>query len=433
MASRTTQSSMHNQMPRYIAIFNGGLLLFSLSLALSKSAANILIALLLLYVVTLAIYRREFRTAIVRNASQPLLLPLALFLSVAVIGLLFTENIRDGVGIVNKFFGLFLVYIMVSVLLDWLETKKGESGFAERSLLAFLVGIFALDLIAVPSYLGIAGDTQIARSITPLLNLHHIWFANLNAVGMYAAAGILLFPPRPAGIRKKTFLASFVVLDGASVLLSASRSAWLGMLITVIVLAHLCVKKKKTYFILLAAVIGGAVLLYLFNGIVHMRVNRVARDISLFLAGQASTDVGERFLMWKAAFRMFLSNPLFGVGTGDYVSTMNRFMASGEFPAYLAQFNQPHNMYLFALATNGLVGLSALLYIFYRGLRFALPLLKSGGSEKFFAFLATATIVHYMVAGMTDSFFNIQILRYVFGFLMGVCVRNSVKAETVKG
>lgn len=410
----------------------GGLLLFSLSLALSKSAANIFLGLLLLYVIALAFYRREFRTALVKNGSQPLLLPLALFLSVAGVGLLFTENMRDGVGIVNKLFGLFLVYIMVSVLLDLIEPKKEESSVAERLLLAFLAGIFVLDVIAVPSYLGIARDTQITRSLTPLLNLHHIWFANLNAVGMYAAAGLLLFSHRPSGIRKKAFLVSFVILDAASVLLSASRSAWLGMLITAIVLAYLCVKKKKTYFILFAAVLGAVILLYLFNGIVHMRVNRVFSDISLFLSGQASTDVGERFLMWQAAFRMFLSNPLFGVGTGDYVSTMNSFIASGEFPAYLAQFNQPHNMYLFALATNGLVGLLALLYIFYRGLRFALPALKSDGNEKLFAFLAAATGVHYMVAGMTDSFFNIQILRYTFGFVMGVCVRNSLKTEDVK-
>ena len=420
------------QSHKYHVMIVGGLTLFSLSLALSKSAANVSMALIYLATLFFIVRYEDFRKTLLQSANQPLLLPLALFLSVAVIGVLFTENMRDGIGIANKLFGLFLVYIMVSTLLDWIETSKGESRVAERLLLAFLVGIFVLDVIAVPSYLGIAADTQLARSFTPLLNLHHIWFANLNAVGMYAAAGFLLFQFRQAGTRKKAFLVSFVILDGASVLLSASRSAWLGMLITVIVLAYLCVKKKKTYFILLAAVIGGALLLYLFNGIVHMRVNRVAGDISLFLAGQASTDVGERFLMWKAAFRMFLSNPLFGVGTGDYVSTMNRYMASGEFPAYLAQFNQPHNMYLFTLATNGLVGLSALLYIFYRGLRFALPFLKSGGSERLFAFLAAATIVHYMVAGLTDSFFNIQILRYVFGFVMGVCVRNSLKTGDAK-
>jgi O-antigen ligase len=411
-------------------IIFAALLLLGFSFGLTqKTPQNILLGLLLLYAVALAISRREFRTTIVKNARQPLLLPLALFLFVAVIGLLFTENMRDGVGIVNKFFGLLLVYVLVSVLLDLLESREKESSIAERLLLAFLAGLFVIDAVAVPSYLGIAGDTEITRWITPLLNIHHIWFANLNAIGMFAAAGVLLFPPRPARIGKKAFLVSFVLLDGASVLLSASRSAWLGMFITAIVLAYLCVKKKKTYLILLAAAIGAAVLLYLFNGLVHMRVNRVASEVSLFLAGQASTDVGERFLMWKAALRMFFSNPLFGVGTGDYVSTMNRYMVSGELPAYLAQFNQPHNMYLFALATNGIAGLAALLYVFYRCLRFSAPILRGGGRERLFAFLAAATAVQYMVAGMTDSFFNIQILRYAFGFIMGVCVRESLRGS----
>jgi O-antigen ligase len=123
---------------------------------------------------------------------------------------------------------------------------------------------------------------------------------------------------------------------------------------------------------------------------------------------------------------MFLSNPLFGVGTGDYVLTMNRWMASGDLPPYLAEFNQPHNLYLFALATNGLLGLSALLYLFYRGLKFALLLVKQEGERRVFAFVALATIVHFMIAGMTDSFFNIQILRYTFAFVMGVCVRASL-------
>jgi len=421
------------QAPRYHALMAGGLTLFSLSLALSKSASNITIVLLYLAAFFYIARYRDARSALFKSVRQPLLPPLALYLFSAILGLLFTANLHDGVGIVNKLVGLLLVYYMVSVLLDSLGAREKESGVAERLLLAFLAGIFALDLIAVPSYLGVIGDGKIARSFAPLLTLHHIWFANLNSIGTYAAAGLLLFPLRRYGVRKKAFLISFLALNGISVLLSASRSAWLSMFLVTIVLAYLCIKDRKIFFILIALTVGAAFLLYHFNGIVHMRVSRAIGEIPLFLAGQAQTDVGERFLMWKGALKMFLSNPIFGVGTGDYVFTMNNYMATGELPAYLAQFNQPHNMYLFALATNGLVGLAALLYIFYRGLHYALPLLKSGGSERLFAFLAAATIIHYMAAGMTDSFFNIQILRYVFGFMMGVCVRASLgvsKTET---
>jgi O-antigen ligase len=94
-------------------------------------------------------------------------------------------------------------------------------------------------------------------------------------------------------------------------------------------------------------------------------------------------------------------------------------------PDSLMAFNQPHNMYLFSLATNGLVGLAALLYIFYRSLTCVVPIVRADGGGNLFAFLALATVAHFMIAGFFDSFFHIQILRYSFAFIMGVCIRSS--------
>jgi len=420
------------QSHKYPVVIIGGLALFSLSLALSKSAANVSMALVYLTTLFFTSRHQDFRKTVLQSVNQPLLLPFALYLSAALIGLLFTENVSDGLGIVNKFVGLLLVYLMVSALIEAIGKGEGGRLTAEKLLLAFLIGIFTLDSIAVMTYLGLIGDKKFALPFAPL-HVHHIWFANLNALGMYAAAAFLLFAPRQRGHRIMIFSLSFIILGGVSVLFSVSRTAWLGMFFTTVILTYLMVKQKKVFFMVLLGMLGAGVSLYFFNRIVHMRLNEIVSDISLFFAGEANTNVGERFLMWKAAFRMFLSNPLFGVGTGDYFLTMGRYMASGEFPEYLAQFNQPHNMYLFALATNGLVGLSALLYIFYRVLRFSVPLLRTHENEKkLFAFLATAAVAHYMAAGMTDSFFNIQILRYAFAFVMGVCVRNSMKTENVK-
>jgi O-antigen ligase len=417
-------------LPRYSRALLAGLLLFGLSLALSKSATNVLIALIYLAVLFQAAGYRPSRSAIVSNARQPLLLPLALYLFAAVIGLLFTEHLADGIGIMNKIVGLLLVYLMVSVLLDSIDTGETVYQNAEKLLLAFLIGIAALNVIAFMTYLGLVGHKKFVVPLAPL-NVHHIWFSNLNAIGMYTAVAFLLFSSRRQDARYRIFFFSFLLVCGVSVLLSLSRTAWFGIFLTTIILIYLTIKKKKVFFISLLGMLGAGVGLYFFNQIVHARLNAIVSDILLFSTGRAKTNIGERFLMWKAAFRMFLSNPLVGVGTGDYVPTMSRYMASGEFPSYLAEFNQPHNMYLFALATNGLMGLSALLYIFYRGLRYALPLFKSVDEKRLFAFLATATTVHFMIAGMTDSFFNIQILRYAFGFVMGVCVRNSLRDSKV--
>jgi len=82
-------------------------------------------------------------------------------------------------------------------------------------------------------------------------------------------------------------------------------------------------------------------------------------------------------------------------------------------------------MYLFALATNGLWGLAALLYVFYQALLLALPLIRGGQEERLFGFIAVATAIHFLAAGFTDSLFNIQVVRYSFVFIMAVCIRKS--------
>jgi O-antigen ligase len=408
-----------------------GLLLFSMSLALSKSATNVLMAFIYLTVLFLVVRYQPFRSTVLRSARQPLLLPLALYLSAALIGLPFTGHLADGLGIVNKIAGLLLAYLMVSALLDSLDTGETTYGNAEKLLLAFLIGIAVLNAIAFMTYLGLVGDKKFVVPLAPL-NVHHIWFSNLNAIGLYASAAFLLFSPRGRTTGGRVFFSISMVFAVLCILLSISRTAWFGTLLTALIMTYILLKNRKAFLITAAAAAAMCVLVYQFSPIVHDRINLIASDIAHFSAGETATSLGERFLMWKAAVMMFLSNPLIGVGTGDYVPTMNSYIASGKFPQDLAQFNQPHNMYLFALATNGLLGLAALLYIFYRSLKFTLPLMRSDGREKLFAFLAVATSVHFMIAGLTDSFFNIQILRYTFAFVMGVCVRSSMKTEKVK-
>jgi len=417
---------------KYESIILTGLALFGLSIALSKSANNILIGLLCLFALALASLRPSFRTALLQHARQPLLLPLAVLMSVALVGLIFTSNFSDGIGIVNKLGGLLLAYLVVSVLLDMIGSPVARDQNAEQVLLAFLVGIFALDIIGVMTYLGFVANRKYFLPLSAL-NVFHIWFANLNAIGLYAAAGFLLFSPTGKDRRARVFLILLLALAIFSILFSLSRTAWFGMLVTMIVLSFFLIKKKIAFSLAMVVLLIAGIMLYLFNSIVHTRIDLVLSDVSSYSQGQANTNVGARFLMWKAAFRMFLSNPLFGVGTGDYVLTMNRGIASGELPEFLHYFNQPHNMYLFALATNGLPGLAALLFVFYSGLRATFPVLLSPGRNRLFAFLAVATAVHYLAAGMTDSLFNIQILRYTFAFIMGVCVRSSLLHDADAG
>jgi O-antigen ligase len=406
-----------------------GLLLFGLTLPLSKSAGNVLLFLFYPAVIVGMARYKDFKDAILSNIRQPLTIAFLLYFLVSLVGVLYTQRYSDGFHTANKFLGLLAIYVMVSVLMQTIQGEEKRHQQAEKILFAFLIGLMILNVIGVMTYLGIVGHKKFVLPLAPL-NVHHIWFSNLNAVGIYCGASFLLFSQRRRNPQAKAFLILFILIALFCILLSLSRTAWFGIILTMIIISYLMLKNRKVFIITVASAIAICILLYVFNSIVHDRIDMIVSDISKFSSNEAYTytSLGNRFLMWKASFMMFQSNPLIGVGTGDYVSTMTAYVKAGLFPEFLLEYNQPHNMYLFALATNGLLGLSALLFIFYRGLRYALPVLKSGGEKRLFAFVAVATLVHFMIAGMTDSFFNIQILRYTFAFIMGVCVRNSLSS-----
>jgi len=370
-----------------------------------------------------------FRKLVSSTVHQPLMAPLAIYIAVAIFGLSYTENLSNGLGIVNKMAGMILVYLMTAVVVDSFADGTARTAAAEGLLLAFIAGVFVLDIIGLLTYAGVIGDRKLFLPLYPL-HVHHIWFANINAVGLYATCLLLLFSDARNDSRKRYPLLAFLPLGIICILLSLSRTAWLGLAITSIFMSVVLVKDRRHLYILLFSLILGGLAAYLSNRIVHERVDLIFSETALFFSGHAQTNIGERFLMWKAAFKMFLSNPLFGVGTGDYVTTMHSYIASGEFPDHLSQYNQPHNIYFFALATNGLLGFGALLYLFYRILVFSQLLLRSGGRERLFGCLGLAVAVHYLVGGFTVSFFNILILRYTFAFIMGVSILSAFSPQT---
>jgi O-antigen ligase len=417
---------------RYYGSLAWFLLLFAFTLPLSKSAGNILLFLIYITAITGALLYQEIREPFISSIKQPLTLAFLLIFLVAFIGVFFSEKYADGIHTANKFLSMPAIYLMVAVLIQVLQEKSPKFGNPETILTAFLIGLMILNIIGVMTYLGIVDHKKFVLPLSPL-HVHHIWFSNLNALGLYAAAAFLIFSWRDLTRGSKVFLYIFLALAVLCVLLSTSRTAWFGILLTSLVMAFLIGKNRKIFFLSVGVVAAICLSAYLFIPFVQERIHMIGSDISNFEVGRVLTSsLGERFLMWKAALQMFLSNPLTGVGSGDYVPTMVAYVNSGRFPNFLLEFNQPHNMYLFALATNGLPGLIALLYVFYRILKFALPVGQMGKGdsvgekEKLFAFLAAATAVHYSIAGLTDSFFSIQILRYAFAFVIGLCVRRPI-------
>jgi hypothetical protein len=63
------------------------------------------------------------------------------------------------------------------------------------------------------------------------------------------------------------------------------------------------------------------------------------------------------------AWRMFQSSPVFGAGWGSYVYAVEKY------PLEFARQANPNNLYLLMLGETGVIGLCAMLWVFWRGLR----------------------------------------------------------------
>lgn len=368
----------------------------------------------------MAARQNQFRMNVSHSVQQPLNLSFGLYIGVLCLGLFYSQDLREGISVLKQTINLPLAYLMVAVLLDAEPDREKRTLIAQRTLFAFLMGIFTLDLIAFLTYIGAIGDKQGILPVTPL-KMHHIWFGNLNAIGFLGAATLIFFRSHRGKSFQAFVLLMFIPVALASLLLSMSRTAWVGFLGASVVLLYFLVPARKKFFFLSALFLTSCVSAYFISDAVHARIDRIFQDIDLFISGDPNTSLGARFTMWDASISMFLSNPLCGVGTGDYKSTISSFVASGHYPEILGKFNQPHNIYLFALATNGIIGLSALLFLFYRIMRHARIVLRQ--QNKAYGVLALTITTHFLVSGLTESLFNIHVLISSFALLMGICLR----------
>lgn len=73
----------------------------------------------------------------------------------------------------------------------------------------------------------------------------------------------------------------------------------------------------------------------------------------------AEGDLGQRDILVKAAWQIFLDHPLFGVGLTEVVNRIGGYVGTAK---------TPHNLYLYLLSGGGIIGFSIFMVIIFRSL-----------------------------------------------------------------
>lgn len=96
---------------------------------------------------------------------------------------------------------------------------------------------------------------------------------------------------------------------------------------------------------------------------VRTRILAIGSDIHALQQGDADTSTGTRLDLWRAAVRLYVNEPMFGVGRGRLESAMRTLVAKGEGPEFIIN-GRAHSEFFSVLAEMGTVGVLALLSLY---------------------------------------------------------------------
>jgi O-antigen ligase len=193
----------------------------------------------------------------------------------------------------------------------------------------------------------------------------------------------------------------------AGLVFSSSRSYFLGVFVCFVVLLAIAKSFKKILKFSIIAVLVLALVAFVVPWFSH----RISDSFSL-------EKNNYRLNFWKISWNVFLEHPLVGVG-------------SGMLPVYLEPFEKKglidnsahaHNMYLHALAEDGIPGfilvigtqLYFLIKYFKLQSRTSEPLLKA------FCLGVALSLLNLLVAGIFENNFGAAIVAMNINYLMGV-------------
>jgi O-antigen ligase len=220
------------------------------------------------------------------------------------------------------------------------------------------------------------------------------------------------------------FLAISIVLVVYTLIIGGSRMGYINILIATLIVLLYRYKFNKIYLvgiITFLAVLSFS--LYEYNAKVRLEVERTTKvlaDINLeaqILKHDTAkrTSLTCRFEFWYYAYEMGKSHFPLGVGTGDGILELERYIGKKETEELFGfclgdgtgQFN-PHNMYLFMFMQFGLLGILYLLWMLYVHLREAVK----SQSVAFVVLIITTILTLFSLSELFTSKFFIPFYGY---------------------
>lgn len=209
--------------------------------------------------------------------------------------------------------------------------------------------------------------------------------------------------------REKPLFALSIFSSSFALLATGTRGASLGIILTLIAFLFLVWFYQRSFFksSLIATLfcVLGFIFITSFGGGIKdsLRVQSAMSDIEYYDEGNIHTSLGARFEMWKEAVAMFRMAPFFGLSTYEISKNLKeiRERSGSQIPrdakdrdARNEAVGNKHSQILNAAAKRGIVGVFALLFVWFAYFRLFYSHLKNKQTP-IFAFALSALLIEF--------------------------------------
>ncbi|MBU4321266.1 MAG: O-antigen ligase family protein, partial [Nitrospinae bacterium] len=256
--------------------------------------------------------------------KQKWTLPVLVFMLLPWAGLLWTNDIAGGLDFAKKSYYWLYAFAIASMHLSREHIKT--------LLNAFLAGLF---LISVISLLQFAGVVPLLKWLPTIFSGKSITASLLLVFGMLISS---FYFSKAEDVKSRILISSLLLLFFIIVSLGTSRAGYLAYILLGPVVMY-NIFGKKIIKVIAATAITISVLFV--SPSVQQRTNLIYSDISNYQRMNPNTSVGLRLHMWTGAVKIFLENPVMGVGTGGYQLAMKKYETPNLAPIH-SNFSDPH-------------------------------------------------------------------------------------------
>ncbi len=331
---------------------------------------------------------------------------------------------------------VFATAVFISGLANGGLSEAFKSFFSLRGMLVYFWAYWAFNLnsklkqFSIAAMLITGALAGLWATIEQLTGFHPFSFPYLQGTGFIsgpmAFSGLMqIFSLLALGIALKNSYKNlpfklsspvifYIILIGnwLGLVFAAERSAWLGA-IAALFATCLLVSRRATI------VSGLAMLISTVAGWLILPV--VKERLLSLINWQHDVSVSTRVILWQKAWETFLHSPVFGVGIRQFP---HMYIPEALRQGHLA-LDHAHSNYLHILATTGIIGFAAYIYLWFSALKISYLAEKNKQNTNLDQGIYLgifAGIVSLMVSGFFEYNFGTAQVRLAQWFLLAMLV-----------